>query len=153
MEMHQSQQETQNISSQNHNLAPIPIKGRSSHTFDLSAFLHSYEKLKNYPRAATDSPLNEKLWQIVQDHLSSCQDSITYEESESSDQVVAKGPHDIQSFVERVIALSLFNPIYPHRLAEHTGIPIGQIITELLYATKVGMMSMRWSPTGRKMTC
>ena len=46
------------LHTQNHNLAPMPILGRSSHTFDPQAFDYYYEQLVQYPRAHTDSSLN-----------------------------------------------------------------------------------------------
>ena len=134
------------LHTQNHNLAPMPIKGRASHTFDLQAYEYYYNLLLQYPRASTDSSLNHSFWDMVKTSLKQCVGPIPFEESETADQVIAKGPQHIQSFVERVMGLALFNPIYPSSLAQHSKLSVKEVLTELLYATKVGMLKMRWSP-------
>ena len=83
---------------------------------------------------------------MVRNSLSQCVDPIPFEESESSDQVIAKGPTHIHTFVERVTSLALFNLIYPNAIAEQNQLDTNKVLTELLYATKVGMLTMRWSP-------
>lgn len=130
----------------NHNLAPMPILGRASHTSNLQRFEQKYEQLKAYPREKTDSSLNVEFWQKVRGILASCQDPVGYEESPNSTDAVAKGPEDIQKFAGRVGALSLINPIYPAALAKSVEIEIEDVLTELLYACKVGMLQIRWAP-------
>ena len=39
------------IHTKNHNLAPLPLTGRATHTFNPDAFDYYHEQLIQYPRA------------------------------------------------------------------------------------------------------
>ena len=60
--------------------------------------------------------------------------------------IIPKGPKDNDAFITKVSAISILNPIHPVQLASASGIPIRTVLTELLLATRVGMMSMKMTP-------
>ena len=131
---------------QSHGLGSVPLKDRESHTVDLAQFVQNCEDLKELERASTDAPYHEDFWSYMRELLTPCQDPVGYASGENSRAVSAKGPEDVGRLIHRIQNLGLLNPIYPKQLAAAAQLTEDEVLTELLYATKIGMMQMRWSP-------
>ena len=123
-----------------------PRSDRESHTVDLLQFDERLKQLEETQRAPTDLPYNENFWHSIRSQLAQCVEPVGYGGCEAADQVQPKGPEDVNLLFQRIMQLGLFNPIYPKALASHFALDEAAVLTELLYATKVGMMSMRWAP-------
>lgn len=132
--------------SKEHGLGPAPIAGRASHTSDLEAFGRYLTIMRGQQRASTDAAFDDRLWTFVADALAACTEPVGYDEVEDASVTTPKGSSDVARMIERVIALGLFIPIHPVRLAEAAGVSLSDTLTELLYATRAGLMQMRWAP-------
>ena len=132
--------------SDTHGIGPAPIQGRASHTADLAAYDRYLKEVQETRRAATDTPFSQRFWSFVRGQLEACTAPVGYEETEDATATVQKGPKDVGNLINRVMALGLFFPIHPIRLAEAAGVSHLEVITELLFATKAGLMEMRWAP-------
>ena len=145
----ESDQVTSTVSldvSQDFGIGPAPLSGRESHTSDIELFESKLYELKTMSRALTDSPYHDGLWTFIGELLAQCQEPTGFQDLEDSAQVAPKGLDDIASIAQRITTLALLNPIYPYRLAEASGYKHTEVLTELLYATKIGMMHMKWAP-------
>jgi len=52
----------------------------------------------------------------------------------------------ISKFGEKIGLLKPINPINPVELSKLTSVPVHTIVTEMLYATRIGLTSLLWSP-------
>jgi len=132
--------------SQNHSIGPAPIFGRESHTSDLEEFDKALELMKNYERSPTDPPMSESFWATIRVRLADFVEAVGYEEAENPELTIVKGPDDISNLISRVVGMSIFNPIHPSRLVNEIEESTETILTELMYATKVGLVMMQWAP-------
>ena len=132
--------------SKNHGIGPAPLSGRESHTTDMALFQAKLQELSAMQRATTDLPYSDQFWTFIESVLSQCQEPTNFRDAGDATQVTPKGPDDIAALVQRIIALSPLNPIHPYRLAEAAGCDHDQVLTELMYATKIGMTQMKWAP-------
>lgn len=133
--------------SQDHSIGPAPILGRESHTADLDEFDKALELMRNYERSATDPPMSEKFWAKIRSNLADFIEGVGYEAQENSESTIVKGPNDISNLITRVVGMSAYNPIHPARLVtEMEGYSTETILTELMYGTKVGLVTMQWAP-------
>lgn len=124
----------------------LPLPGRESHTSDLDRFLHYVNLVQQEPRlAGIEPPFNENFWVFCKDILEKGI-PIGYSELPDREGVIPKSNTDSGLLIMKYIQLSPLNPAYPNQLSHMSGIPLNEVLTELLYATKVGMMSMRWTP-------
>mmetsp|Transcript_6203 Transcript_6203/g.9531 ORF Transcript_6203/g.9531 Transcript_6203/m.9531 type:complete len:613 (+) Transcript_6203:204-2042(+) len=132
--------------SQNHSIGPAPIFGRESHTADLDEFDKALELMKNYERSPTDPPMSESFWATIRSGLAEFIEGVGYEELENAESTIVKGPNDISNLITRVVGMSAYNPIHPARLVNEIEESTDTILTELMYATKVGLVAMQWAP-------
>lgn len=125
---------------------PLPLPGRESHTCDLDYFQTCVNKIRDKKRRdGADPPFNDKFWKFLQEKLEGAQ-PVGYSDIEEEGGVVHKGPQDNDAFIQKLMGLDLINPIHPNLLAETSGIPLSEVLTELLFATKAGMMTMKLTP-------
>ena len=132
--------------SKSHALGITPRPNRESHTVDLAHFTRKCEELRAWRRAPTDPPYHEAFWSYMRGLLVVCQEPVGYESGPDARSVSPKGPQDVNRLFQRIQQLGLINPIYPALLATAAQLTIDEVLTELLYAAKVGMMTMRWAP-------
>jgi len=92
-----------------------------------------------------DTPFNKKFWDFFRSVLEKAK-PVGFLDAESPTAVAHKGPKDNEAFLKKVSETSLINPIHPILLAKASGVSVGAVLTELLYATKTGMMSMKMTP-------
>lgn len=90
-------------------------------------------------------PFNAKFWAFVRSILAKAVD-VGYQELPDSTATVAKGPKDADAFLSKVIAIGLLNPIQPATLAKEGGFDEMKVLAELLHATSVGLVAMRFAP-------
>ena len=125
---------------------PLPIPGRESHTCDIDHYRLYVAKIKNQKRRPNlDLPFEEKFWDYMQGVLEKAK-PVGYSEVENPTAVQHKGPEDNNAFMSKVGATNLINPIHPILVAEESKIPLNQVLTELLFAAKVGLVSMKLTP-------
>ena len=132
--------------SESHGIGPQPIYGRDSHTADLRRFDLRLETLRQFKRRRHDAPFHQGFWDAVRAILAPCETSVGYSAEQDPTASIPKAPQDIQGLGARVGQLSVVNPIHPNRLAEACGVSLETALTELLVATRVGMVRMRWAP-------
>lgn len=132
--------------SQSHGIGPAPIAGRESHTTSMARFDIRLAEVREFKRRPTDSPFHAGFWQAVRDILAPCEGSVGYHSELDARVTVPKAPPQVAGLGERVGMLGAVNPIHPNRLAEACGVPLSNVLTELLVATRVGMVRMRWAP-------
>lgn len=123
----------------------LPLPGRESHTCDLDQFDFYLNKIRASKRHKCETPFDEVLWRFIRSQLENAK-PVGYEELSDSTAVVAKGPQDNAAFMKKMVATGILNPIHPNLIADQTSIPLEQVLTELLYATKSGMMSLKLAP-------
>lgn len=131
---------------QSHGIGPAPIQGRESHTTNIARFDIRLAEVQRYRRLATDPPFHGEFWAFVRDLLRPCEGSVGYRSEDDASVTVPKAPGDIQGLGQRVEQLGLVNPIHPNRLADACQLPLETVLTELLVATRVGLVRMRWAP-------
>ena len=90
-------------------------------------------------------PFNSEFWSFVRSILAKAI-PVGYNELEDSNETISKGPNDANAFLSKVIAISLLNPIQPASLAAEGQFDEMEVLAELLYATSVGLVSMRFAP-------
>lgn len=132
--------------SRSHGLGPAPIEGRESHTSDMARFEARMEDVRAFARKASDSPLHEGFWEFLRGVLAPCVSTVGYRAEADATTAIPKVPSDIQGLGARVGQLGLVNPINPAMLSAACGLPLNLVLMELLVATRVGMMRMRWAP-------
>ena len=132
--------------SHNHSLTPPLISGRPSHSVDIQCFERYLERLRAYPRASTDALLHEGFWASVRAILEPHTSDGTELYSRADERLSQGGPDSVAEIVRRVVGLAPLNPIHPVQLAARLELSHDQVLTELLYATQVGLVTMRWAP-------
>jgi len=90
-------------------------------------------------------PFNSEFWSFIRSILAKAV-PVGYNELEDSNETISKGPNDANAFLSKVIAISLLNPIQPALLAAEGQFDEMDVLAELLYATSVGLVSMRFAP-------
>lgn len=124
----------------------LPIPNRESHTCDLAqyrVYLEAVKKQKRRPNV--DPPFSETFWNFLETALDKAH-PVGYSEAKLPTDVVHRGPQDNDAFMKKVVGTNLINPIHPILLSEESGIPFEEVLTELLYASRVGMMTMKLTP-------
>ena len=122
----------------------LPIPGRESHTSDMEQYGLFLHKVKTMKRSRVDTPFHKPLWDFFGNVLEKAK-PVGYSDG-SDDAVVAKGPKDNDAFLQKVRDTNIINPIHPILVSRASGVPIREVLTELLLATKCGMMSMKLTP-------
>jgi hypothetical protein len=123
----------------------LPIPGRESHTSDLDQFLAYVHRVRCVPRVPGDPPFGLKFWRFVKKILETAT-RVGYEELRDANAVEPKSARDNDAFVGKIATTSIINPIDPVLIAECVDLPLDEVLTELLYATQVDMLRMRWFP-------
>jgi hypothetical protein len=127
-----------------HNLTKV--LAREPATADLDTFDRYVRRLKeDVVRPPEDLPFNDAFWSFVRSSFGQAQGH-GFRQPDEADTFVVKSFAEVmacrQSLESSVIC---FLPIGPQRLAEMTGLSRHLVLTELLYATSMGMMEMVWS--------
>ena len=125
--------------------APVPLPGRESHTADMDQFLVCLRKVQTAIRHPLEPAFHEGFWVFFKTILDAAV-PVGYAGVEDPKAVVDKSAADSGALIAKYIATSPINPIYPAQLASMAGIPLEIVLTELLHASRSGMMSMRWTP-------
>lgn len=123
----------------------LPLPGRESHTCDLDQFDIYLNKIRSSKRHKSEPPFHEGLWKFIRSELKNAK-PVGYEELQDPFACAAKGPKDNKAFIEKMHATGMINPIHPNLIADRAGIPLKEVLTELLHATKSGMMSLKLTP-------
>lgn len=123
------------------------VPGRESHTADLLEFDSYCQKIDALKRdRKQESPAGAKtFWSYVISILDKAV-PIGFEGDPDASIVLPKGPSDYQKLFRKMKDTEILNPINPVAISKASGVPIGDVLTELLFATKVGLVSMKWSP-------
>jgi hypothetical protein len=124
----------------------VPLPDREALTADMEAFLQHVQRVKDEPRVQGETFFNEKFWVFVKNTLELVTKPLGYTDMGNRYQAMQKGPGDNGAFIGKYIGISPLNPIYPNVVAEMAGLPLNDVLTELLYASTTGMVSMRFSP-------
>jgi hypothetical protein len=90
-------------------------------------------------------PFNRKFWSYFRSILEQAK-PVGFSELEDSNATMSKGPEDATAFTSKVIAIKSINPIQPEILAKAGGFDENEVLAELLYATSVGLVAMRFAP-------
>ena len=107
---------------------------------DLDSSLNNIEE-----RANLRFPFNVKFWTYVRSILENAK-PVGFSELEDPNATLAKGPEDATAFISKVIGIKSINPIQPAILAVEGGFEEEEVLAELLYATCVGLVAMRFAP-------
>mmetsp|Transcript_14243 Transcript_14243/g.29928 ORF Transcript_14243/g.29928 Transcript_14243/m.29928 type:complete len:899 (+) Transcript_14243:95-2791(+) len=90
-------------------------------------------------------PFNAKFWAYIRSILEKAK-PVGYSELPEPSSTQVKGPKDANAFLQKVIGISSINPIQPAILAENGEFDEMEVMAELLYATCVGLVAMRFAP-------
>lgn len=131
--------------SHNHGRGPRIIEGRESHTVDLEEFDHYVERLRQLPRHRDSPAMCGPFWEYARSILEKAE-RVGFEELPDPEAVVQKGPRESAAFLKKLESIDSVNPIHPAFIAEQGGFPRDVVLTECLYATRVGLVSMHWAP-------
>jgi class 3 adenylate cyclase len=125
----------------------IPLlSGRESNTADLVAFDDFYSQLRRLDRKARDPLLNPTFWDKLRALLSKFQEPLGFTSLPGSEQCLPISDHLLQKFLSRVFEhLSSILPLQPDALADKFGIPEEDIVNQLLLATRVGLVGLRYA--------
>jgi hypothetical protein len=126
-----------------HNLTRV--LAREPATADLATFERYVRRLKeDVVRAPDDVPFNEEFWSFVRSSFEQAQGH-GFRQPEEADTFVVKSFSEFMACresMERSVRCLL--PIEPQHIIETTGLSRHIVLTELLYATTIGMMEMVW---------
>lgn len=129
------------------------VPGRESHTADFEAFEAFLRRTEEIKRAHSEQTQyrpekhsSTRFWDFMEDVLQMALPVGFEGDPEGSIGVVHKGPQDYENFRSKLLRTEIINPINPVTLAEASGVPLKDVISELLYATKAELMSMQWAP-------
>jgi hypothetical protein len=100
---------------------------------------------KEEQQAQLTYPFNHKFWSYFRSILEHAKPK-GFTELEDSNATMSKGPEDATAFISKVIAIKSINPIQPAVLAKEGGFDENEVLAELLYATSVGLVAMRFAP-------
>jgi hypothetical protein len=125
----------------------MPLPGKESHTTDMEQFEFYLNKVKAMPRMAYegDTPFNTVFWDYIRGVLE-CGKPLGFTDLPDREQCMPKGASDNGAMISKIMNTFPINPLYPNVVADLSGVPIAEVLTELLYAVKVGMLTMRWTP-------
>lgn len=90
-------------------------------------------------------PYNHKFWTFFRSILEKAE-PVGFCELSDPNQTSVKGPQDATAFISKVMAIKSINPIQPALLAQEGGFEEDDVLAELLYATSVGLVAMRFAP-------
>ncbi|KAL7541318.1 hypothetical protein ACHAXR_010801 [Thalassiosira sp. AJA248-18] len=93
----------------------------------------------------TQYPFNSKFWAYVRDILSQAK-PVGFNELPNPKAAASKGPEDASNFLSKVIGIGPLNPIQPAVIAKEAGFDEDEVLAELLYATRTGLVAMRFAP-------
>lgn len=126
---------------------PLPLPGKESHTSDLEQFEFFLNKIKAIPRMEYegDAPFNSQFWDHMRGILELAK-PLGFSDLDDREQCMPKGPGDNKALITKFIETGPINPIQAQVMSDLSGVPINETLTELLYAVKAGMMTMRWTP-------
>jgi len=123
----------------------LPIPGRESHTSDMDAFCWHVHRLQALGRLEGDPSINVKFWRFIRIVLEGAHE-VGYSGFTDTEEVATKGPKDNSAFANKIRNTSIINPIHPAVIAKEADVPLDDVLTELVYATRSGMVTMRWAP-------
>jgi len=152
------------------------INGRESHTADLAEFDRYVSRLRMIERGgeflgdnngllmrrsslptlcgdddddasdvSQDGEMCEEFWQFVRGILAKAT-PMGFTELPDPESVIPKGKKDADAFLVKAVSIGVINPIHPAVIAKESGIDHETVMEELLYATKVGLVDMKWTP-------
>eukprot|EP00542_Grammatophora_oceanica_P006712 CAMPEP_0194063152 /NCGR_PEP_ID=MMETSP0009_2-20130614/79583_1 /TAXON_ID=210454 /ORGANISM="Grammatophora oceanica, Strain CCMP 410" /LENGTH=445 /DNA_ID=CAMNT_0038715171 /DNA_START=87 /DNA_END=1424 /DNA_ORIENTATION=- len=124
----------------------LPIPGRESHTSDIDQFELYLKRIRSMERSSLDTPFNEKFWEFFRNLLKQASDPVGYGGVVDPKTTEAKGPADNEKFISKIQATSHINPIHPILLSQASEVPPKEVLTELLYATKARLLTMKLTP-------
>lgn len=124
----------------------LPIPGRESHSSDMDQFLIYVQRVKLQPRFEGCTPFSAPFWIFMKKVLEGAE-PVGYCELPDSDETDQKGPEDNDAFIAKVQNTACINPINPELIADQSSVPLDEVLTELLYATLVGLVTMKWGPS------
>jgi len=90
-------------------------------------------------------PFNSDFWSYVRSILSTAK-PVGFTELDDPRGVVPKGPDEADAFLQKAIGIGPINPIVPANLAQSGGFAEETVLSELLYATRVGMVRIQFAP-------
>jgi hypothetical protein len=127
-----------------HNLTKILT--REPATADLDTFERYVRRLKeDVVRAPGDLSFNDEFWSFVRSSFEQAQDHGFRQPDEAATFVVKSFAEVMACRQSHESSVSCFLPIGPQQIVETTGLSQHLVLTELLYATSIGMMEMVWS--------
>lgn len=121
------------------------IPGREALTSDIDTFLQYVHRVQAEPRGKGETPFNEQFWLYMKGCLETAK-PIGFTEMPNKYEAMPKGPADNGAFIQKYIGIVPINPIYPNIVAQMSGVPLNDVLTELIYANTEGMVSMRFTP-------
>mmetsp|Transcript_11597 Transcript_11597/g.17024 ORF Transcript_11597/g.17024 Transcript_11597/m.17024 type:complete len:470 (-) Transcript_11597:69-1478(-) len=133
------------------------VPGRESHTADFEAFHDFLRKMDQIKQAncekvelATPYEAEEhsstRFWDFVQSVVEKALPVGFEGDPEGSKAVVHKSRAEYERFHTKLKETEIINPINPVAIAQTADVPLADVISELLYATKSGLVSMQWAP-------
>mmetsp|Transcript_15703 Transcript_15703/g.24425 ORF Transcript_15703/g.24425 Transcript_15703/m.24425 type:complete len:601 (+) Transcript_15703:59-1861(+) len=124
----------------------ILIDGRESHTSDLAALSRYLARMQDYHRHSSDTPYNKQFWDYIYAMLEEHGQPLGFGPDDDPTAIVAKGPEDAMAFLCKKFVLDPLSPINPSVIAEAANVTLDIALTELLYANKIGLVSMKFAP-------
>lgn len=122
----------------------IPV--REVLTSDMDSYDSYVEHLKHEViRTAEDPPFNEHFWSHTRAALEYAV-PVGYDELDKEGSCQLKTYQDAMRIFGKYGQFCHLVPIYPNIVAEVTGCSIEAVLTELFYATKIGLVDMVFSP-------
>jgi hypothetical protein len=113
---------------------------------DLDTFERYVGRLKeDVVRPPEDPPFNDSFWSFVRCSFEQAQGHGFRQPDEAGTFVVKSFTEVMACRQSHESSVSCFLPLGPQRLVEMTGLSRHLVLTELLYATSIGMMEMIWS--------
>ena len=106
---------------------------QDTHIFHSRELEAKIELLRNHERTETDSAFHADFWRCLTTEIHSLHLLLS--------EKTTKEGKEIQKEEKR----SLFFPIHPLQLSMRWNIDLNVVLTELLYATKVGLLEMHWA--------
>ncbi|KAL3944537.1 MAG: hypothetical protein SGBAC_001405 [Bacillariaceae sp.] len=129
-----------------HNAGDHIIADREFYSTDLEAFDKYVALLRSQTRSSGDEPMSERFWSLIRDQLKLGESPHGYNPSPNPGVFVVKSDADVKSFMARMLQLVSVSELHPLSLSKQMMLPLSIVLRELFYATKIGMVSMQWTP-------
>ena len=122
------------------------FSGPEVFTANLCKFDECMDALERSPRYEEDPKCNMAFWAAIREGLTEATLAGGFDLPRGPNCFSVKSAEDVKTRLSRVGRFSWLCPLSPEDLATRLDLPTSLVLTELLYASAMGMMELLWVP-------